>query len=206
MPNGRVPQTQGLYPSSIIDTKIIFVVLVLTLWDDICRHMERMDAHSETATWQLRVVHHKDGSHWQEQGFGIIGLDKQCPSGNHRRRFSMYYILLHSSMATLQPHPMRVLNRACAGARWEKCSTAVSRCSSSSSRSSRTTALRSGMLGCDAGSISRSFNWLKAHPIQRMIYHLQWINTLIIMFPYNGFDRFCACHGSFFAHECGHRT
>lgn len=71
-----------------------------------------------------------------------------------------YQIFLHNSIATLQPNPITLLTRACAGARCEKFSTAISKCSSSSSRNSLMTSRNKGTLGWSSGSDSISLSWL----------------------------------------------
>lgn len=69
-------------------------------------------------------------------------------------------IRLQSSIPTLQTAPMQLLRRAWAGALCEKFSTAMSRCSSSSSRNSLITSRSNGMLGWSSGNDSISLSWL----------------------------------------------
>lgn len=103
--------------------------------------------------------------------FGRVGVVELCAMAQMRRtRFPLeytaiskhswcsYQIRLQSSIATLQPAPTTVLRRACAGARCEWFSTAISRCSSSSSLNSATTDFRTGTLGWSAGRCSNSFS------------------------------------------------
>ena len=69
-------------------------------------------------------------------------------------------IRLQISIPAVQTAPMQLLRRAWAGALCEKFSTAMSRCSSSSSRNSLITFPSNGMLGWPPGNDSISLSWL----------------------------------------------
>lgn len=95
---------------------------------------------------------------------------QNLPTQNYRKNRSYHsslfqidydvHTFLHNSIATLQPVTITLLNRACAGARCESFSIATSRCSSSSSLSSRIRSFKTGRLGCCEEKESSSFSWL----------------------------------------------
>ena len=97
---------------------------------------------------------------WQQN------LPTQNGRKNRSSRTSLFQIcydvhtFLHNSIATLQPVTITLLNRACAGARCESFSIAMSRWSSSSSLSSHIRSFKTRRLGCCEEKELSSFSWL----------------------------------------------